>query len=173
MSRYDFCSDSISVHNSPHIGNPKKGTPTMLPSTAERVRINTADPINWQIDRQIDRNVARYANASPQAINRRLAALDREWDVERYLETMAPSFTLAGLFLGVTASRKWLIVPAVVQSFFLQHALQGWCPPLPFLRRLGIRTAEEIHRERCALEALREDRKDRAALSKESVEAVR
>jgi hypothetical protein len=39
----------------------------------------------------------------------------------------------------------------------MQHALQGWCPPLPLLRRLGVRTQQEIERERYALKALRGD----------------
>jgi hypothetical protein len=65
-----------------------------------------------------------------------LDELDREWDIERYLETMAPTLTLVGLALTVTRGRKWLIVPALVQSFFLQHAIQGWCPPIPLLRGL-------------------------------------
>ena len=129
----------------------------MLPATAERVRSNTSHEINEQIARKTERNIARYAHAGIGAIERRLAELDREWDVERYLETMAPTVTLLGLFLGVTSNRKWLILSAVVQSFFLQHALQGWCPPLPVLRRLGIRTIGEIHKERYALKALRGD----------------
>lgn len=33
----------------------------------------------------------------------------------------------------------------------LQHGLQGWCPPLPVLRRLGVRTRGEIDREKYAL----------------------
>jgi hypothetical protein len=35
--------------------------------------------------------------------------------------------------------------------------LQGWCPPLPILRSLGVRTADEINEERYALKALRGD----------------
>lgn len=42
-------------------------------------------------------------------------------------------------------------------GFLFQHAIQGWCPPLPILRRLGFRTAEEINQERYALKALRGD----------------
>jgi hypothetical protein len=129
----------------------------MLATTAERVRCNTADEVNDQIARQTELNIIRYGRAGLPTIERRLAELDREWDVERYLETMAPTITLLGLFMGVTSSRKWLMVPAVVQSFFLQHALQGWCPPLPVLRQWGIRTADEINMERYALKALRGD----------------
>lgn len=73
---------------------------------------------------------------------------------------MAPSFTLLGLGLGLTLSNKWLLLPLVVQSFFLQHAVQGWCPPLPVLRRFGIRTMAEIDYERNALKALRGDYRD-------------
>jgi hypothetical protein len=39
----------------------------------------------------------------------------------------------------------------IVQGFFLQHAIQGWCPPLPVLRRLGFRTVQEIEEERAIL----------------------
>ena len=42
-------------------------------------------------------------------------------------------------------------------GFLLQHALQGWCPPVPVFRRLGVRTTAEIDRERYALKALRGD----------------
>jgi hypothetical protein len=44
-----------------------------------------------------------------------------------------------------------------VTAFLFQHAVQGWCPPLPILRRLGFRTASEIDTERYALKALRGD----------------
>ena len=52
------------------------------------------------------------------AIQQRLCELDEEWDIERYLETMAPSITLLGLTLGITKDRRWLLLPIVVQSFF-------------------------------------------------------
>ena len=129
----------------------------MLPTTAGRVPENTANRVNEEIRRQTAENVARYSGADRATIDRRLKELDAEWDTERCLETMASTFTLIGLGLGLTVSRKWLALPVVVQSFFLQHALQGWCPPLPVLRRLGVRTATEINQERNALKALRGD----------------
>jgi hypothetical protein len=129
----------------------------MIPATRHRVSSNTDEAINQQIKRQTADNVACTAAKGPAAIERRLAELDSEWDIERYLETMAPSFTLLGLTLGLTRSRAWFILPLVVQGFFLQHALQGWCPPIPVLRRLGIRTCDEIAQERYALKALRGD----------------
>jgi hypothetical protein len=129
----------------------------MLAVTKDRVSQNTDRAINDQIRRQTDARVAALAAAGPRAIDRRLAELDEEWDIERCLETMAPTFTLIGLCLGITVDRRWLALPVVVQSFFLQHALQGWCPPVPVLRRLGVRTMEEIQEERFALKALRGD----------------
>ena len=48
-------------------------------------------------------------------------------------------------------------VPLVVGGFLLQHAVQGWCPPLPVFRRYGVRTQTEIDDERYALKALRGD----------------
>jgi hypothetical protein len=53
--------------------------------------------------------------------------------------------------------RRFLLLPAAVLTFLAQHALQGWCPPLPILRRHGVRAAREIERERYAIKALRGD----------------
>ena len=129
----------------------------MLPATTERVAVNTADEVNRRIRQQTKARIEATAARGPRAIERRLQELDEEWDVERYLETMAPTFTLLGIGLGLTRGRSWFLLPIVVQSFFLQHALQGWCPPLPVLRQLGVRTYTEIEEERYALKALRGD----------------
>lgn len=128
----------------------------MLPSTTERVPAHTADRINRRIDRQIETNVAYYTE-HPDQIDSRLQALDQEWDIERTLEANASSLALAGTALGGLVDRRFLLLPALVSGFLLQHALQGWCPPVPLLRRRGFRTAAEIDRERYALKALRGD----------------
>lgn len=116
-----------------------------------RVRRASSDRINRQIDQLTDANIARYSRMSPEVIQRRINALDREWDVERVLEANASTLALTGLVLGLTKNAKWFILPGVVLPFLLQHAIQGWCPPLPVLRRLGIRTRSEIDREKYAL----------------------
>ena len=59
--------------------------------------------------------------------------------------------------------RRFFMLPAAVAGFLLQHAVQGWCPPVPVLRRLGFRTASEIDEERYVLKALRGDFRDVAA----------
>jgi len=131
-----------------------------LPSTMKRVACNTADHVNARIQQKTEDQIACCAAAGPEAIARRLDELDREWDIERFMETGAPTITLIGICMGLSVNRKWFILPVAVQAFFLMHALQGWAPPVPILRRLGIRTTEEIDHERNALKALRGDYAD-------------
>jgi hypothetical protein len=73
------------------------------------------------------------------------------------LEINAATLALSGLALGVFVNRKLLAIPAVVLAFLLQHGIQGWCPPLPVLRKLGFRSRQEIDAEKYALKALRGD----------------
>jgi hypothetical protein len=129
----------------------------MIPETTSRVSRNTAESVNAAIRRQIEESVFYHASAGPEAIGRRLRELDHEWDVERVLEANAASLSLAAVMLGMAKDRKWFLLPGVIAAFLLQHAVQGWCPPLPLLRRLGFRTEDEINRERYALKALRGD----------------
>lgn len=123
----------------------------MLHSSVERVPRNTSPEINARIREQTLRNLARYRGASRPAIDRRLEELKQEWDIERAIEANAASIALIGVVLGAFANPWFLLLPAVVCLFLLQHALQGWCPPVPILRRLGFRTQPEIEAERLAL----------------------
>ncbi len=125
----------------------------MVATTANRVPANTAQEVNDRIFESTQRIIDYYRN-HPGEVPVRLRELDEEWDIERVLETGSATLSLAGFMLSALSSRRWLLLPLAVQSFFLQHALQGWCPPLPMLRRLGVRTAEEINRERAALQQI-------------------
>lgn len=129
----------------------------MTSGREDRVRAHTAPAVNAQIDDAMRDRLFRYASASEREIVERLEALDREWDIERYLEVMAPAVSLSGIALGVIHGRRWLLVPGVVLGFLVQHAIAGWCPPLAALRRVGVRTRREIDEERYALKALRGD----------------
>jgi hypothetical protein len=128
----------------------------MIPTTIDRVPINTAQAVNDRIERATGERLRRCAG-NPLQIARRLRELDREWDVERMLEANASVAAFLGLALGTAVDRRWLLLPAAVTAFLFQHALQGWCPPLPVLRRLGVRTSREIEIERVALKILRGD----------------
>jgi len=98
-----------------------------------------------------------FYTTHPELIDKRLTELDEEWDIERTLQLNSAALTLLGLALAITRGRGWLLLPLAVQGFFMQHAVQGWCPPLPIMRRLGIRTEVEIQAERYALMAVRGD----------------
>ena len=128
-----------------------------LPSTSTRVELATDAKINEVIRQWTDARVTQLEGAPRDAFERRLRALEAEWDIERVLQLNASVLALAGLVLGRTVDRRFLAIPAVVFSFFAQHALQGWCPPVPIFRKLGVRTAREIERERFAVKALRKD----------------
>jgi hypothetical protein len=132
----------------------------MLPGSRERVPEHTEEKVNEWIRRRTEDNIKLYASAGKEFIDRRLGELDREWNIERTLEANASALALTGLVLGAAVSRKWLLLPAIVAGFLFQHALQGWCPPVPVLRRLGFRTPYEIDYERYALKAIRGDFKE-------------
>jgi hypothetical protein len=123
----------------------------------DHVRARSPESAKEQIDRETLARLRRCVDAGAPAIDQRLEELDREWDIERWLETNGSVLAGAGLILGVRAGRKWLLLSGAVVSFCLQHALQGWCPPVEVFRRLGVRTQQEIDAERYALKALRGD----------------
>ena len=120
-------------------------------SSLDRVRSSTASHVNEEIDLQTDINIQRYKGKNKTEILERIQMLDKEWDIERVLEVNASTLALTGLILGLANNRKWLLLPGIVLPFLFQHGLQGWCPPLPLLRRLGIRTRGEINLEKYAL----------------------
>lgn len=123
----------------------------------DRVRRSTAPAVNEKIDAVIRATVERYAGQSAELISQRIGVLEAEWDIERVLETNASALALAGVLAGVSGHRRGLLLSATVLSFLLLHATKGWCPPLPVLRRLGVRTRREIEREKFVLKYLRGD----------------
>jgi hypothetical protein len=128
-----------------------------VPATTARVPHSTAEEVNRRIYDDIRARVNAYAAEGPEAIERRLRELDHEWDIERMLEANAAAISLIGVGLGSFIHRRWHALPALVGVFLLQHAIQGWCPPVPLFRRYGFRTETEIGYERYALKALRGD----------------
>ncbi|MGF1567620.1 MAG: hypothetical protein ACFCVD_06065 [Nodosilinea sp.] len=71
--------------------------------------------------------------------------------------SIASVLAFTGLLLGLLVNPNWFWLPAFVLPFLFQHAVQGWCPSLPVIRRLGVRTPYEIAQEKCLLKALRGD----------------
>ena len=125
-----------------------------FPETATKVNKNTPDSINEAIQRKIADNIRLFKEKDKAEIKKRLEELDFEWDTERVLETNLAIITLLSSIYGLTKNRAWMLISGTASVFMIQHALQGWCPPLSLIRKLGIRTAEEIDQEKDALNHL-------------------
>jgi hypothetical protein len=129
----------------------------LLPPTTSRVESRTDPELNELNELRTYAQLARLEKADPVEIDARLAELDREWGIERVLQANAGTIVLASVALARLVDRRFLLLTTAVFSFFAQHTLHGWCPPLPILRRNGVRTMREIERERYAIKALRGD----------------
>jgi hypothetical protein len=129
----------------------------LFPPNALRVELSTSKKANSRIYEQTEERVSRFANSNSQAISSHIKELDREWDTERILEANASAFILISGTFGLLFSNWWFVLTGLVAFYLLQHAVQGWCPPLPILRKLGIRTMPEISAEKTALKVMRGD----------------
>jgi hypothetical protein len=108
------------------------------------------------LEAELAERLARLAGSVP-AIDARLAAIEREWDIEQVLEASTVLASAIGTGVALARRRRLLSLnlPANVALFLLQHAVPEARPPRSLLRRLGFRTRAEIERERAALLALR------------------
>ena len=129
----------------------------MTSNNHDRVKEATPSSVNAKIEAQTWLRVAEYSNKSAAEISARIDELDKEWDIERYLGVNMSTLAMIGLTLAYFVHINWLILPAIVLAFFFQHAVQGWCPPLPILRLFKIRTSKEIEQEKYALKIMRGD----------------
>lgn len=125
--------------------------------TATRVQDNTASYVNREIDQHTQERIDFYRVQDKERLTQRLEEMDREWDTERTLQTNFAILSAVGAALTAEVHGRWAWLALGVPAFMVQHGLQGWCPPLAVLRRLGVRTAREINDERFALKALRGD----------------
>jgi len=131
------------------------GTPQVL--THDHVRESTAPALNERIEQDMRDRILLYGQKSPQEISQRIRELEQEWDIERWLECNASALAFSGMIFSFVGGRKWLLLPALVLPMLFYHAVSGWCPPVPVLRRYGIRTQREIDAEIYALRLLRGD----------------
>lgn len=136
-------------------------------------RIGPPTVNDGDIDALTMQRLRQYAGRAQSDIDQRLRELQGAWTAERVLGVNAAAAGVAGLVLGARIDRRWLLVPGVVFAFIAQHAIQGWCPPVSLMRRMGIRTRREIERERYALKALRGDFEGARGRSQAAARAVR
>lgn len=125
-------------------------TDLLLRPSLDRVRSHTHPHVLGRIDRQSENSIWAHIALGSDGVTRRLDQLERERDIESWLEINASILAMLGLIASLR-NRRWLILPATVLAFLAQHAVQGWCPPMAILRRYGVRTAHEIEAERMAL----------------------
>ena len=124
----------------------------------DRVRANTWAPVNDRLDMEAQLRIRQAAaSASTEALTRHITQLDYEWDFDRTVETEASLMGLVGLALGLAVDKRFLVLPALVSTMLVIHATHGWYPLLPLFRRIGVRTRDEIDRERYGLKAIRGD----------------
>lgn len=122
-----------------------------FPPTVEHDACNTCECIDEKIENETHERAALYEQAEPEELYERLSDLECEWDTERVMETGTAALVIASLVLGLTQSRAWFALTGAAGLLMLMHAL-GVCPPLPLIRRFGIRTAEEINHEKELIE---------------------
>jgi hypothetical protein len=128
-----------------------------IPATTKRVERHTCKKTNNKINQNTVNTVNKYTEANVEDLTQRLEELDNEWDTERVLEANAATLVLTSSLLGAIKFSKWFIVTGVVGFFLLLHSLVGWCPPLPIIRKMGIRTSDEINNESIIIRFLRGD----------------
>ena len=148
----------------------------MATTSHDEDRVKEATPLstNQKIENDAWQRVASYIGKSDAEISARIHELNKEWDVERYLGVNMSTLAMSGLVVNaLTKNKNWLILPTVVLSFFMQHAIQGWCPPLPILRKLNIRTSKEIEQEKYALKLIRGDFDNLNNVSAEEMEKLK
>jgi len=128
---------------------------------SDRVRDHSGQSSNRRIAERTSARVEQLITRGRDAVSRRLAELDHEWDIDRALMV---NFAIAGGAAYATGlyryaqrpwlgrrRKGWLYFFSAQLGFLLLHGTLGWCPPLPVLRRLGVRTKAEIEAERQAL----------------------
>lgn len=123
---------------------------SLLNETAYRVAKSSPQQYNYEIEKDTIARLEKIGH-DRKKIEERLKELDSEWDVERAIEANASTLLLTTLALATFSNRKWLLLSGTIAGFLFQHAIQGWCPPVPVLRKLGFRSQREIDNERTVL----------------------
>jgi hypothetical protein len=139
---------------------------------SDQVRRHTPARINQRIDEATMKRVWQYAHKPPAALAARIQELDREWDLERILETGAGTLALTGVLMSGLKSRRWLLVSASILTLLLQHSLTRTSPLSDALRAFGVRTRREIDAEKYAMRMLRGDFDNLKSVSEETHRAI-
>ncbi len=134
-----------------------------LGQPTDRVRRYSPETLNRRVDLLTEASIASVTRSGHDAIVRRVAELDREWDIDRALML---NFAIVGTTFFAAGMRRYartnwwaprrnpFFRGVAVQLLFLGlQAVLGWSPPAFLYRRLGFRTKPEIEAERAQLRA--------------------
>jgi hypothetical protein len=106
----------------------------------------------------LEQRLACLADAGPEAINERLAELDREWTSGRMTKASTAVLILVGTALAVaTGMWWWMILTAAGGLLLLQHSFgkRSWLGRV--FGEAGYRSSAEVEQEKFALRTLRGD----------------
>ena len=120
----------------------------------DRVRAHGSKRVNAKMDRRREANL-RHAADEPRFAGERLAKLEREWDIDRAVLIAFAGAGTAALVLGLRKNWRWRFPLMGQIGGLLLHSTLGWSPQAAILRRLGLRTRQEIESERNALLSLK------------------
>jgi len=96
-------------------------------------------------------------DGGPDAINDRLAHLDREWTAGRAAKVFAGLLIIAGLVLTAVVNPWWLLLAAAGAALLLPYLFGRRSPAAYLFHAGGLRFGTELDEERMALKALRGD----------------
>jgi hypothetical protein len=83
---------------------------------ADRVRSHTAEELNRAVDRDTRQCIQAFASRDREQVTRHIQELEREWDVERYLQTDTSILALAEIVLGARLAKILVRVRESEQS---------------------------------------------------------
>ena len=68
---------------------------------------------------------------------------------ERMIRVIAGMFVLASLALGYWGDYRWYLFTAFVGFILLQSGVSGWCLMDDSMRKLGVDSSANSHRQHC------------------------
>jgi len=125
-------------------------------NTALDARASLADPAQCAKDALACR-LKEVMDGGPEAIDRRLELLDREWTIGRVVKATAGLIAVAGVALGFLVHPWWFALAAVPGLFMVEHMFTQRPILGEVLHSFGMRHGAEIGSERVALRTLRGD----------------
>ena len=125
-----------------------------VPTTSDFLPEHAFPAHDERVQRQMKLRISYYMR-HPELICIRLRQLDREWNIERFMEKKTAVLAAVDTPTRTMRSKRWFTLAAPVTNL-LQYTVQRWRLPIQTLRNLGYRTRDQIEQERQELLTLRD-----------------